>query len=107
MNRISTHFNKRVPLKKEKLSGIIEALNEQLPAHMKNWYYALGATPLILFLFMIVTGILLTFYYIPSPGKASEVLGILSEVLVWGSGLGDFTGGVLILWLMQFFLIRP
>lgn len=100
MSRLSDQFNERVPLKKEKLSGIKEALNEQLPAHMKNWYYALGATPLILFLFMVVTGILLTFYYIPSPEKAYESVRHITEDVsmgYWIRGLHRWASNLMVI----------
>lgn len=71
----------RVPFNQEKTSKVMSEifLKEPIPKHMKNWYYALGATPLILFGFMVITGILLTFYYIPSPDKAYESVRYITE----------------------------
>ena len=37
---------------------------------MNWWWFALGGTPLILFGIQVATGILLTFYYVPSPPEA-------------------------------------
>jgi quinol-cytochrome oxidoreductase complex cytochrome b subunit len=64
----------RVPLDYEKAMGVIRDLviKEPIPVHMKKWYYAMGATPLILFLLQVTTGLLLTFYFIPSPDMAYE-----------------------------------
>lgn len=76
----------RVPFNQEKTSKVMSEifLKEPIPRHMKNWYYALGATPLILFSFMVLTGILLTFYYIPSPDKAYESVRYITEEVSMG-----------------------
>jgi len=60
---------------------IIDLIQEDVPDHLHTWPYTLGATPLVLFLVAAVTGILMTFYYIPYPDKAYEsVRAITSEV---------------------------
>lgn len=98
MGKVKNWFSKRVPVDKEKSSKTFETLlKEPIPAHMKHWYYALGATPLILFLIQVVTGILLTFYYIPSPEMAYESVRYITEEVkmgfyirglhLWGSNL--------------------
>ena len=46
--------------------------DERLPVHLKTWLWALGGTPALLFLIQIVTGVLLTFYYVPQPMHAYE-----------------------------------
>jgi hypothetical protein len=43
--------------------------NEPVPNHLKRWWFALGGTPAYLFVVQIVTGILLAFYYEPSPRR--------------------------------------
>jgi len=43
---------------------------EPVPYHLKKWWFALGGTPMYLFLVQLVTGIMLTFYYVPSPEEA-------------------------------------
>ena len=79
-DKIKKWFLERVPIKAEESSIIAkDALAEPIPSHMKYWFYALGATPLILFFIQILTGILLTFYYIPSPEKAFESVKYISE----------------------------
>ena len=47
-------------------------LEERLPVHLKTWLWALGGTPALLFGIQVVTGILLTFYYVPYPMHAYE-----------------------------------
>jgi ubiquinol-cytochrome c reductase cytochrome b subunit/cytochrome b6 len=45
---------------------------EPVPFHLKKWWFALGGTPMYLFLVQLTTGILLTFYYVPSPADAYQ-----------------------------------
>ena len=45
---------------------------ERLPIHLKTWLWALGGTPALLFGVQVVTGVLLTFFYVPSPMHAFE-----------------------------------
>ncbi len=97
--KFKSWIQQRIPLDAQKTSALMEKifLKEPIPKHMKYWYYTLGATPLILFLIMVFTGILLTFYYIPSPAKAYESIAyITGEVSMgfwirgihrWGSNL--------------------
>jgi quinol-cytochrome oxidoreductase complex cytochrome b subunit len=47
-------------------------LEERLPLHLKTWIWALGGTPALLFGVQVLTGILLTFYYVPYPMHAYE-----------------------------------
>ncbi|CUS85032.1 ubiquinol-cytochrome c reductase cytochrome b subunit, partial [Candidatus Kryptonium thompsonii] len=54
-------------------------LDEPIPMHMKNWFYALGVTPFILFIFQVLTGILLTIYYVPSPELAYKSVKYITE----------------------------
>ena len=51
-------------------SALRELTNEPVPNHMKRWWFALGGTPAYLFIIQIITGILLAFYYEPSPTTA-------------------------------------
>ncbi|MDO8643749.1 MAG: cytochrome b N-terminal domain-containing protein, partial [bacterium] len=46
--------------------------SEPVPNHLKRWWFALGGTPAYLFTIQLVTGILLTFYYVPDPAHAYE-----------------------------------
>lgn len=68
----------RVPVNIE----VFEELSkEPIPNHMKNWWYALGGTPLMLLAIQALTGVLLTFYYRPSPeGAWQTVYQITHEV---------------------------
>lgn len=79
--KIKNWLRQRVPFDTERTSQCMEQvfLKEPIPKHMKNWYFALGATPLMLFLFQVITGILLTFYFIPSPEAAYDSVRYISE----------------------------
>lgn len=60
------------------------ALNERLPMHLKTWLWALGGTPAILFGLQVVTGILLTFYYVPQPMHAYESVRQITSAVRFG-----------------------
>ncbi len=59
-------------------------LREPVPYHMNFWWFALGGTPLILFGIQVATGILLTFYYVPSPPEAFNSIRYIQEVVPFG-----------------------
>lgn len=54
---------------------------EPIPYHLKRWWFCLGGTALYLFVVQVITGIALTFYYIPSPEQAyASVEAITNEI---------------------------
>ena len=59
----------RIPFDLEELKTLT---NEPVPNHLKQWWFALGGTPAILFCIQIVTGIFLLFYYVPTPSDAYD-----------------------------------
>jgi cytochrome b6 len=67
MSRATRWIEERVPVDPEVLR---KPLREPLPVHMKTWIFCLGGTPMMLFCVLVVTGILLTFYYVPYPTQA-------------------------------------
>lgn len=52
------------------LNLLKEVSSEPIPNHLKRWWFAIGGTPLYLFVIQVTTGIVLTFYYVPSPAEA-------------------------------------
>jgi quinol-cytochrome oxidoreductase complex cytochrome b subunit len=68
----------------------IDYIQKDLPEHLEWWPYTLGAIPLTLFGLLVVTGLLLTFYYVPSPEKAYESV----EQITYDVYLGWFVRGV-------------
>ncbi len=74
-------LRERVPINIE----VFEELSkEPIPHHMKNWWYCLGGTPLMLFAIQVVTGILLTLYYRPSPDQAWDSVRRIGEEVPFG-----------------------
>ena len=54
---------------------------EPIPGHLRRWWWCIGGIPAYLFIVQIVSGILLTFYYVPSPDFAYEsVQAIMNDV---------------------------
>lgn len=55
--------------------------SEPVPYHLKKWWFCLGGTVLYLFIIQVITGIALTFYYVPTPEFAYQsVAHITNEV---------------------------
>lgn len=84
--RIREWASERVPLR----MSLIDYIQEPVPDHLNKFWYAMGATPLILFLILAATGVLMTFYYIPTPEKAYESV----RSITYGVYLGWFIRGV-------------
>lgn len=63
------------------LNVLKEISSEPIPNHLKRWWFAIGGTPLYLFVIQALTGIILTFYYVPNPAEAfHSVAHITTEV---------------------------
>jgi len=71
-------------------SSWIDYIQKDLPEHLEWWPYTLGAIPLMLFGLLVISGLLLVFYYVPSPEKAYESV----EQITYGVYLGWFVRGV-------------
>lgn len=71
----------RIPLDLEALRHFS---NEPVPHHLKSWWWCLGGTPAYLFIVQAVSGILLTFYYVPDPAEAYESVQKISTVARYG-----------------------
>jgi cytochrome b6 len=68
----------------------VDYIQKDLPEHLEWWPYTLGAIPLTLFGILVATGLLLTFYYVPSPEKAYESVDEITN----GVYLGWFVRGL-------------
>ena len=72
----------------ERVPVDVEALryysNEPVPLHLKHWWWCLGGTPALLFGVQVVTGILLSFYYVPDPKDAWESVQRLNTTIDYG-----------------------
>ncbi|MFO0811366.1 MAG: cytochrome bc complex cytochrome b subunit [Gemmataceae bacterium] len=78
---MSAWFRKRIPIQGDVLR---EMTNEPVPYHLKRWWFCLGGTPLYLFVVQIATGILLAFYYQPSPTTAYQSVQYISDQVQYG-----------------------
>ncbi|NIV49629.1 MAG: DUF4405 domain-containing protein, partial [Gammaproteobacteria bacterium] len=81
MGSVSRWFTQRIPISGADLQ---ELTNEPVPYHLKRWWFALGGTPAYLFIVQIFTGILLAFYYEPSPETAYESVRYITEEAAFG-----------------------
>jgi len=81
MGRIGEWFSERVPISRAQLA---EFTNEPVPYHLRHWWFCLGGTPAYLFVVQVVTGILLAFYYQPSPNTAYESVRYITEQVSYG-----------------------
>ncbi len=81
MSALRSWFKERVPLS---LVQMREMTNEPVPTHMKRWWWCLGGTPAYLFVVQIFTGIMLAFYYEPSPQTAYESVRHITEEVAFG-----------------------
>jgi len=98
-------FLERFPIDYEKFVEINERIfiKEPIPYHMKKWFYCMGATPLILFAFQLITGILLTFYFVPSPEMAYESIRHITQDVrlgFWVRGLHRWGSNLMIIALL-------
>ncbi len=57
---------------------------EPVPYHLKKWWFCLGGTVAYLFIIQVITGILLTFYYIPSPDAAYQSVAHITQEVRFG-----------------------
>jgi len=57
---------------------------EPIPHHLKRWWFALGGTVMYLFVIQVVTGIALTFYYVPTPEEAYASVGTITTGVRFG-----------------------
>lgn len=86
----------------------VDVIQKDLPEHLGWWPYTLGAIPLTLFGILVVTGLLLTFYYVPSPEKAYDSVAQITEEIYLGwfvRGVHKFSVDLMVLFLL-FHVIR-
>jgi ubiquinol-cytochrome c reductase cytochrome b subunit/cytochrome b6 len=78
---VKRFFSETLPIDWDQLR---ELGAEPIPHHLKHWWWCLGGTPLYLFVVQVVTGILLTFYYVPDPSGAYESVTRITEEVRFG-----------------------
>ena len=81
MKFITNWLKERLPVSGVQLA---ELTNEPVPNHLRRWWFCLGGTPAYLFVVQIVTGILLAFYYQPSPETAYQSVERITHEVNYG-----------------------
>jgi quinol-cytochrome oxidoreductase complex cytochrome b subunit len=66
----------------EKFKAVV--LDEDLPEHMKIWWWCLGGVPAVLLLILIITGILLAMNYSPTISGAYESVNYITNNIRYG-----------------------
>jgi cytochrome b6 len=67
------------------LSGVLEFLKDKtVPWHNASIFYLFGGAALLLFCVQVMTGIMLMFYYIPTPDTAHETVLFISSKVPFG-----------------------
>lgn len=77
----SSWLKERFPLNVDTLKTFA---SEPVPNHLKLWWFCLGGTPAYLFMVQVVTGIILTFYYVPNPDHAYESVQRITQQIPFG-----------------------
>ena len=80
-SRLGNWLSDRIPVRPGQLR---ELSNEPVPNHLKHWWFCLGGTPAYLFVVQIITGILLAFYYEPSPQTAYDSVHYITHEASYG-----------------------
>jgi ubiquinol-cytochrome c reductase cytochrome b subunit len=94
------------------LGGAIrETAEHPVPRETASWFYVFGSAAFVVFLFQIVTGIMLALIYVPSAGEAWSSLQVLNHNVTlgwyiralhgWGS---DFMVAIVLIHMVQVFL---
>ena len=64
--------------------ALIKLTAEPIPNHLKRWWWALGGTPLYMFVVQVITGVMLLFYYVPETDKAYQSISYITHVADYG-----------------------
>lgn len=89
---------RRFPINSGAIQDVL--LKEQIPVHMKHWFLAMGTTPFILFPIQIITGLMLAFYFVPSPELAYESVRMITEEVrmgFWIRGIHHWAANLMII----------
>jgi len=81
LNSFKTWFAGSFPID---LDILKEISSEPIPNHLKKWWFAIGGTPLYLFVVQALTGIILTFYYVPDPAEAFQSVAYITTHVRFG-----------------------
>jgi len=107
IGRVGEWFDQRLQLGRP----IRDVMQHPVPRETASWWYVFGSAALTIFIFQIVTGILLALVYVPSAGEAWNSLQTLNHQITlgwfiralhgWGS---NFMLAIVIIHFVQVFL---
>src|SRR6201997_2580293 len=107
IGRVGEWFDQRLQLGRP----IRDVMQHPVPRETASWWYVFGSAALTVFIFQVVTGILLALVYVPSAGEAWNSLQALNHQIAlgwfiralhgWGS---NFMLAIVIIHLVQVFL---
>lgn len=81
IQRLAGPLDERLDLTNSLHSAI---LSRPVPEHARRYYFCFGGIALFLFLLEAVTGVILTFYYVPTPDKAYASVYYISHYVNYG-----------------------
>src|SRR5712692_9458659 len=80
VNELARFFRERL-----RLDGLIDFLAKKtVPRHRHSFWYLFGGLALFFFIVQIITGILLLFYYSPTPETANESVHFIVAQVPYG-----------------------
>jgi quinol-cytochrome oxidoreductase complex cytochrome b subunit len=79
--RVNDWLRDRFPIDQQVL---VSMGSEPVPGHLKRWWWCIGGTPAYLFIVQAITGVLLTFYYVPTPDEAYESVQLITNEVRFG-----------------------
>ncbi len=85
--RANEWLRERFPIDQQVL---VSMGSEPVPGHLKRWWWCLGGTPAYLFIMQAITGVLLTFYYVPTPQEAYESVELITNEIRFGWYIRSF-----------------
>lgn len=107
LEQIAEWFDKRLQLGRP----ILDVMEHPVPRQTASWFYVFGSAAVTVFLFQIVTGILLALVYVPSASGAWNSLQALNQQIAlgwfiralhgWGS---NFMVAIVVIHMLQVFL---
>ncbi|MCU1219404.1 MAG: Cytochrome b/b6, N-terminal domain, partial [Candidatus Angelobacter sp.] len=107
IGRVGEWFDQRLQLGRP----IRDVMQHPVPRQTASWWYVFGSAALTIFIFQVVTGILLALVYVPSAGEAWNSLQTLNHQITlgwfiralhgWGS---NFMLAIVIIHMVQVFL---
>jgi ubiquinol-cytochrome c reductase cytochrome b subunit/cytochrome b6 len=77
----SKWLSKSFPVDQE---AMIQLTAEPIPNHLKRWWWALGGTPMYMFVVQVITGLMLIFYYVPDTEHAYKSIAYITYEADYG-----------------------